>query len=62
MKILTLGGAISGNCATGDVFIANNPKKTIATDKAMARTGLLINLLNMLSYLEVPALFSVYIF
>ncbi len=47
MKMFTRGGAISGNCATGDVLIANSPMKTMATDKAMARTGLLINLLNI---------------
>jgi hypothetical protein len=49
IAIFTLGGAISGNCAMGDLVIAIKPKKTIAKDKAMASTGLFIKLLNMLS-------------
>jgi hypothetical protein len=47
MKILTLGGAISGNCATGEDLIANSPMKTINTDMEIARTGLLIKFLNI---------------
>src|SRR5574343_275869 len=47
IKILTLGGAICGNWATGVVLIANMPMKTITTDKAIASTGLFINLLNI---------------
>ncbi len=49
MAIFTLGGAISGNCAMGDLVIAMIPVKTIAKDKAMANTGLFIKLLNMLA-------------
>jgi hypothetical protein len=47
MKILTLGGAISGNCEIGRLNIANIPKKTIASVKAIAKTGLCMNLLNI---------------
>jgi hypothetical protein len=49
IEILTLGGAISGNCAIGDLVIAMNPIKTIAKDNAMASTGLFIKLLNMVA-------------
>jgi hypothetical protein len=48
MKMVTRGGAISGNCAIGDDLIAKMPMNTIARDNEMARTGLFINLLNML--------------
>jgi hypothetical protein len=47
MKIFTLGGAISGNWEIGRVVIASTPKKTIASDMAIAKTGLCMNLLNI---------------
>jgi hypothetical protein len=50
MKIFTRGGAISGNWDIGKVKMANIPKKTIAIDNAIAKTGLFINLLNMVFY------------
>jgi hypothetical protein len=40
INIVTLGGAISGNWATGLVYIANIPMKIIPMDMAIARTGL----------------------
>jgi len=40
MKIFTRGGAISGNCDIGLVFTARKPRKIIARDMAIARTGL----------------------
>ena len=49
IEMFTLGGAISGNCAIGDLVIAMKPKKTIAKDKAIARTGLFIKLLNIIT-------------
>ena len=51
IKMFTRGGAISGNCETGRVFIASNPRNTKAIEIAMANTGRCINLLNMLLYL-----------
>jgi hypothetical protein len=50
IKIFTLGGAISGNCAIGDLVMAMNPKKTIANDNAIAKTGLFMKFLNMIVY------------
>ena len=40
MNMLTLGGAISGNWATGLAFIAIKPRKTIPRDNTIASTGL----------------------
>jgi hypothetical protein len=54
IKMFTLGGAISGNCAIGDLVIAMKPKKTIANDKAIASTGLFIKFLNMIVYFILP--------
>jgi hypothetical protein len=48
IKIFTLGGAISGNCDMGDKLIASKPINTIQTEKDIARTGLFINLLNII--------------
>jgi hypothetical protein len=47
MKILTLGGAISGNWEIGLVVIANIPRNIMAREIAIAKTGLCMNLLNM---------------
>jgi hypothetical protein len=54
IKIFTLGGAISGNCAIGAIVIAMKPKKTIANDNAIASTGLFIKFLNMIVYFILP--------
>jgi hypothetical protein len=40
MKMLTRGGAICGNWETGLLLIASIPKKMMATEMAIARTGL----------------------
>jgi hypothetical protein len=44
---MTIGGAIEGNCDVGSVLIANTPMKIITSDKMMAKTGLFMNLLNI---------------
>ena len=44
----TLGGEMEGNCVTGNLVIANTPIKTITSDITIDRTGLCINLLNMM--------------
>jgi hypothetical protein len=49
INTVTLGGAISGNCAIGDLVIAMIPINTIAKDNAMANTGLFIKFLNMVA-------------
>ena len=45
--MLTVVGAISGNCDIGNLVIARMPTKTIMTDMTMANTGLRMNLLNI---------------
>lgn len=48
MKIETRGGAISGNCEIGSLFIASNPKNTMAIDNEIANTGRWINRVNII--------------
>jgi hypothetical protein len=40
MKILTVVGAICGNCEIGNCLIASKPRKTMTTDMTIAKTGL----------------------
>jgi len=44
---ITTGGATSGNCDVGSVLIDSTPKKRMTSDITMARTGLLMNLVNI---------------
>jgi hypothetical protein len=39
MKILTRGGAISGNWETGSEIIESTPRKIMAKEMAIAKTG-----------------------
>ena len=43
----TLGGAISGNCVTGNVTRDSKPRSTNMMDTTDANTGLSMNFLNM---------------
>lgn len=48
----TVGGVISGNCATGRVCMVSNPASTIKTASTVAKIGLFIkNLENMTAYI-----------
>src|SRR5690606_7308724 len=57
----TLGGDIAGNCVTGSWVIANIPKNTMIRDITIDKTGLFINLLNMIVLLSLK-FYSVLIF
>jgi hypothetical protein len=48
--IFTFGGEMEGNCVTGNETKDNTPKKTIINDITIDRTGLRINLLNILQF------------
>ncbi|GAA4231106.1 hypothetical protein GCM10022291_02810 [Postechiella marina] len=48
IKILTVVGAICGNCEIGSCLIERLPTNTIITEMTIAKTGLFINLLNMI--------------
>jgi hypothetical protein len=45
--IFTFGGEIEGNCVTGSLINAMTPNRVIMRDSTIERTGLCINLLNM---------------
>jgi hypothetical protein len=47
---VTRGGAMSGNCDTGNDFIDRNPMNTINSDSDIAITGLLIKTPNIDEY------------
>ena len=47
MKMFTVVGAISGNCAVGSCFMAKPPTKRISTEMTMASTGRWMKFLNM---------------
>ena len=46
--ILTFGGEIAGNCVTGNLTNDKIPKKTIINEMTIERTGLRINLSNII--------------
>jgi hypothetical protein len=46
--MLTFGGEMEGNCVIGKPDNANNPKKTISKEITIDKTGLCMNLLNII--------------
>ena len=50
---ITIGGAMSGNCDLGKVYIASPPMNIMTKEITMASAGLRIKLLNMMFYLRI---------
>ena len=48
---ITVGGAMSGNCSIGRVFMLISPTSTMTMDITAERTGRSMNVLNFILYL-----------